>query len=34
MSALDWYQAFALWEAAVVCEAIYKRCLGGERADN
>ena len=32
-SALDWYQAFALWKAAVFCEAIYKRFLRGERAD-
>jgi len=30
---LGWYQAFALWKAAVFCEAIYKRFLGGERAD-
>jgi aminoglycoside phosphotransferase (APT) family kinase protein len=33
-SRLDWYQAFALWKAAVFCEAIYKRYLRGERADN
>ena len=32
-SRLDWYQAFALWKAAVFCEAIYKRFLRGERAD-
>ncbi len=32
-SNLDWYQAFALWKAAVFCEAIYKRYLRGERAD-
>jgi aminoglycoside phosphotransferase (APT) family kinase protein len=32
-SNLDWYQAFALWKAAVFCEAIYKRFLRGERAD-
>jgi aminoglycoside phosphotransferase (APT) family kinase protein len=32
-SALHWYQAFALWKAAVFCEAIYKRYLRGERAD-
>lgn len=32
-SKLDWYQAFALWKAAVFCEAIYKRYLRGERAD-
>jgi aminoglycoside phosphotransferase (APT) family kinase protein len=31
---LDWYQAFALWKAAVFCEAIYKRYLRGERADD
>jgi aminoglycoside phosphotransferase (APT) family kinase protein len=31
--ALDWYQAFALWKAAVFCEAIYKRFLRGERTD-
>jgi aminoglycoside phosphotransferase (APT) family kinase protein len=33
-SNLDWYQAFALWKAAVFCEAIYKRFLRGERADD
>jgi aminoglycoside phosphotransferase (APT) family kinase protein len=33
-SHLDWYQAFALWKAAVFCEAIYKRYLRGERADD
>jgi aminoglycoside phosphotransferase (APT) family kinase protein len=33
VSALDWYEAFALWKAAVFCEAIYKRYLRGERAD-
>ena len=33
-SALDWYQAFALWKAAVFCEAIYKRYVQGERADD
>jgi aminoglycoside phosphotransferase (APT) family kinase protein len=32
-TALAWYQAFALWKAAVFCEAIYKRYLRGERAD-
>jgi aminoglycoside phosphotransferase (APT) family kinase protein len=31
---LDWYQAFALWKAAVFCEAIYKRFLRGERSDD
>jgi aminoglycoside phosphotransferase (APT) family kinase protein len=30
---LGWYQAFALWKAAVFWEAIYKRFLRGERAD-
>jgi aminoglycoside phosphotransferase (APT) family kinase protein len=33
-SNLDWYQAFALWKAAVFCEAIYKRFLRGERSDD
>jgi aminoglycoside phosphotransferase (APT) family kinase protein len=33
-SKLGWYQAFALWKAAVFCEAIYKRYLRGERADD
>ena len=33
-SSLDWYQAFALWKAAVFCEAIYKRFLRGERSDD
>ena len=33
VSALDWYQAFSLWKAAVFCEAIYKRYLRGERTD-
>jgi aminoglycoside phosphotransferase (APT) family kinase protein len=33
VSRLDWYQAFALWKAAVFCEAIYRRYLRGERAD-
>jgi aminoglycoside phosphotransferase (APT) family kinase protein len=32
-SQLDWYRAFALWKAAVFCEAIYKRYLRGERGD-
>ena len=27
-------EAFALWKAAVFCEAIYKRYLRGERADD
>jgi aminoglycoside phosphotransferase (APT) family kinase protein len=34
VSNLDWYQAFALWKAAVFCEAIYKRFLRGERSDD
>jgi aminoglycoside phosphotransferase (APT) family kinase protein len=33
VSALPWYQAFALWKAAVFCEAIYRRFLRGERSD-
>jgi aminoglycoside phosphotransferase (APT) family kinase protein len=33
-SSLGWYQAFALWKAAVFCEAIYKRFLRGERGDD
>lgn len=31
LSALRWYQALALWKAAVFCEAIYSRWLDGER---
>ncbi|WP_104090143.1 phosphotransferase family protein [Arthrobacter sp. GMC3] len=31
LSQLRWYQAFALWKAAVFCEAIYTRWLNGER---
>jgi aminoglycoside phosphotransferase (APT) family kinase protein len=34
VSRLDWYQAFALWKAAVFCEAIYSRYLRGERSDS
>lgn len=30
---LGWYQALALWKAAVFCEAIYGRYLRGERTD-
>lgn len=30
VSALDWYQALALWKSAVFCEAIYSRWLAGE----
>jgi aminoglycoside phosphotransferase (APT) family kinase protein len=33
VSQISWYQAFALWKAAVFCEAIYGRYLRGERAD-
>jgi aminoglycoside phosphotransferase (APT) family kinase protein len=33
VSALRWYEAFALWKASVFCEAIYGRYLKGERAD-
>lgn len=33
VEALDWYQALALWKAAVFCEAIYARYLRGERDD-
>ena len=29
-SALGWFQALALWKAAVFCEAIYGRYLRGE----
>lgn len=31
LSELRWYQALALWKAAVFCEAIYTRWLDGER---
>jgi aminoglycoside phosphotransferase (APT) family kinase protein len=31
LRALPWYQALALWKAAVFCEAIYSRWLRGER---
>jgi aminoglycoside phosphotransferase (APT) family kinase protein len=30
---LGWYEALALWKAAVFCEAIYARYLRGERND-
>jgi len=30
-TALPWYQALALWKAAVFCEAMYTRYLAGER---
>src|SRR5262249_3152377 len=32
--ALAWYEALALWKAAVFCEAIYGRYLRGERGDD
>ncbi len=31
LAALPWYQALALWKAAIFCEAIYTRWLRGER---
>lgn len=31
LEALPWYQALALWKAAIFCEAIYARWLNGER---
>ncbi len=31
IQALPWYEALALWKAAVFCEAIYTRWLRGER---
>lgn len=31
LSELRWYQALALWKAAIFCEAIYTRWLDGER---
>ncbi|MEV8145207.1 phosphotransferase family protein [Specibacter sp. NPDC078709] len=33
LSALPWYQAIALWKAAVFSEAIYTRWKNGERSD-
>jgi hypothetical protein len=33
VSAVRWYQAFALWKASVFCEAIHGRYLKGERDD-
>ena len=30
-NALPWYQALALWKAAIFCEAMYTRWLDGER---
>lgn len=32
VGALPWYEALALWKAAVFCEAIYGRWLRGEKA--
>lgn len=34
LDALPWYQALALWKAAVFCEAIHTRWLRGERPDD
>lgn len=34
LSTLHWYQALALWKAAIFCEAIYTRWLNGERPDD
>ncbi len=31
LSNVAWYQVLALWKAAIFCEAIYTRWLGGER---
>ena len=31
LSPLPWYQALALWKAAIFCEAMYTRWLDGER---
>jgi aminoglycoside phosphotransferase (APT) family kinase protein len=33
LSTLPWYEALALWKAAVFCEAIYGRYRAGERDD-
>lgn len=33
LSALPWYQALALWKAAIFSEAIYARWMNGERDD-
>jgi aminoglycoside phosphotransferase (APT) family kinase protein len=33
VDSLGWYEALALWKAAVFCEAIYARYLRGERDD-
>ncbi|MER6345246.1 phosphotransferase family protein [Streptomyces sp. NPDC001595] len=34
LTALPWYQALALWKAAIFCEAIYTRWRRGERPDD
>lgn len=34
LTGLAWYETLALWKAAVFCEAIYTRWLGGERPDD
>jgi aminoglycoside phosphotransferase (APT) family kinase protein len=34
LDALGWFQALALWKAAVFCEAIYGRCLRGELTED
>jgi aminoglycoside phosphotransferase (APT) family kinase protein len=34
LSDLRWYEALALWKAAVFCEAIYTRWLDGEKGDD
>ena len=33
MDGLAWYEALALWKAAVFCEGLYGRFLRGETAD-
>ena len=33
VTGLAWYEALALWKAAVFCEALYGRYLRGERGD-
>jgi len=34
IDSLGWYQALALWKAAIFCEAIYTRWCKGERPDD
>ena len=34
LAPLPWYEALALWKAAIFCEAIYTRWLRGERPDD